>query len=243
HDGRDYLVMDYVPGRDLKEVVDEARAQGRFLDEKLVLEWVTQLGEALAYLHGQEPPVVHRDIKPANIKLTPSGRIKLVDFGLVKLMAPDDSRTITVLQGRGTAAYTPLEQYGGDNGHTDIRSDIYSLGATLYTLLTGQPPADAKERFLRPSALFSPRALNPAVSRSTADALLWALEMHPDARPATVSEFLDALTGKISPRAPAVLSEARETSWSGFLADNRSMALIVLILFVAAAWVTWQVGA
>src|SRR5690606_35264384 len=84
HNGRDYLVMDFVPGRDLKEILDEARAQGRFLSEALVLGWAEQLGEALDYLHSQNPPVVHRDIKPANIKLTPSGQIKLVDFGLVK---------------------------------------------------------------------------------------------------------------------------------------------------------------
>ena len=84
-----------------------------------------------------------------------------MDFGLVKLLQPDESRTVTVVQGRGTAAYTPLEQYGGDTGHTDVRSDIYSLGATLYHLLTGQPPADAKQRFLKPGSLIPPRDINP----------------------------------------------------------------------------------
>ena len=148
----DFLVMDFVPGRDLKDIMDEARRADRFLEERDVLNWVTQLMDALDYLHTQEPPVVHRDIKPGNIKLTPDGRIKLVDFGLVKVLAPGDDRTITVLQGRGTAAYTPLEQYGGDVGHTDVRSDIYSLGATLYHLLTTSV-ADGRQ-----AALSAPRS-------------------------------------------------------------------------------------
>ncbi|HEX8684391.1 MAG TPA: serine/threonine-protein kinase, partial [Ardenticatenaceae bacterium] len=158
---RDYLVMDYVPGRDLREILEEARADGKFLREAEVLGWAQQMGEALAYLHNQKPLVLHRDIKPSNIKLTPEGRIKLVDFGLVKVMVADDARTVTVMQGRGTVAYTPLEQYGGDAGHTDLRSDIYSFAATLYQLLTGDLPLDAKERFLHPTHLRRPRELNP----------------------------------------------------------------------------------
>ncbi len=160
----DYLVMDFVSGKNLKEIVDEARRNNRFLTEVEVLSWARQLCDALEYMHTQDPPVLHRDIKPSNIKLAPSGLIKLVDFGLVKLMAKDDSRTITVLQGRGTAAYTPLEQYGEDDTHTDVRSDIYSFGATLYHLCTNQPPAEAKQRFLKPESLVPVRALNPAVT-------------------------------------------------------------------------------
>ena len=139
---REFLVMDFVPGRDLKALMDEARRQKKTLPEKQVLSWAAQLCDALDYLHSQNPPILHRDIKPANIKLTPSGTLKLVDFGLVKLMVPDDATTITIVQGRGTIQYTPLEQYGGDTGHTDARSDIYSLGATLYHLFTNQPPLE-----------------------------------------------------------------------------------------------------
>lgn len=127
-DNRDYLVMDYVPGRDLKQWLDDTSAQNSKLSENTVLTWAAQIIDALSYLHRQSPPVVHRDIKPGNIKLTPDERIKLVDFGLVKLLSSDESRTITVVQGRGTALYTPLEQYGGDSGHTDVRTDIYALG-------------------------------------------------------------------------------------------------------------------
>ncbi|MBK9052107.1 MAG: protein kinase, partial [Chloroflexi bacterium] len=126
-DGRDFLVMDYVPGLDLRELTQKNYEQGQLPDAAVVLGWTWQILDALEYLYKQDPPVLHRDIKP-NIKLTPDNRIKLVDFGLVKLMAEDDVRTITVIQGRGTALYTPLEQYGGDSVHTDVRSDIYALG-------------------------------------------------------------------------------------------------------------------
>lgn len=87
-DNRDYLVMDYVPGKDLKQLLDDAHSQNSQLSEDTVLGWASQIVDALSYLHRQSPPVVHRDIKPGNIKLTPDGRIKLVDFGLVKLLSP-----------------------------------------------------------------------------------------------------------------------------------------------------------
>jgi serine/threonine-protein kinase len=190
--GRDYLVMDFVPGRDLRDLMTEARAHGRFTPEADVLGWAMQLADALEYLHRQEPPIVHRDIKPSNLKLTPSGTLKLVDFGLVKLMAADE-RTVTVIQGVGTAYYTPLEQYGGDSGHTDARTDLYSFGATLYHLLTNEPPAEAKQRFLRSDALRPIRAINAAVSPNVEQAVTWAMALHPDDRPPDVATFRSAL--------------------------------------------------
>lgn len=193
-EGRDYLVMDYVPGQDLKALNDGARRKGQNLSQSEIMAWASQLTDALEYLHGQDPPVIHRDIKPSNLKLTPSGLLKLVDFGLVKQMVPDEM-TMTVIQGRGTAVYTPLEQYGGDTGHTSPRSDIYSLGATLYHLLTGHAPPEAKERFLKPHILLPPRALNPAVDPQVDAAVMWALALHPDQRPEDVAAFRRALMG------------------------------------------------
>jgi serine/threonine-protein kinase len=198
-DGLDYLVMDYVSGKNLKELMDEARRSGRCLTEVEVLAWARQLCDALEYMHTQDPPVLHRDIKPSNIKLAPSGLIKLVDFGLVKLLAKDTSQTVTVLQGRGTAAYTPLEQYGEDDSHTDTRSDIYALGATLYHLLTNQSPADARQRFLNPEALQPPRQVNQAISETVERALLSAIAMHPDDRPSSMAEFRDMLFTETTP--------------------------------------------
>lgn len=195
---RDYLVMDFVPGKDLRTLMSEARSAGIFLAEMDVLDWANQLSDALTYLHAQNPPILHRDIKPGNLKVTPSGLLKLVDFGLVKLAAPGEV-TITVLQGRGTALYTPLEQYGGDSSHTDSRSDIYSFGATLYHLLTNSPPVDVRERFLHPESLFNPRQINPSISNRTERAILWAMGLHPNERPQMVEEFRQSLLGDTLP--------------------------------------------
>jgi len=196
--GRDYLVMDYVPGKDLRTLMLEARQANTFLSEPDVLGWANQLADALSYLHVQDPPIVHRDIKPSNLKLTPSGLLKLVDFGLVKLLAPGEI-TITVLQGQGTALYTPLEQYGGDSGHTDVRSDIFAFGSTLYHLLTNRPPTDARERFLQPESLALPRQVNPEITPRTERAILWAMNLHPAERPHTIEAFRQALLGDRSP--------------------------------------------
>ena len=195
---RDYLVMDYVPGKDLRQLMLEARQQGTFLPEKDVLNWANQLADALKYLHSQDQPIVHRDIKPSNLKLTPSGLVKLVDFGLVKTLAPGEV-TITILQGQGTALYTPLEQYGGDSGHTDARSDIYAFGGTLYHLLTNEPPLNVRDRFLNPGSLPRIRDINQDVSVRTERAIHWALQLHPEDRPKNIDAFLKALFKEDAP--------------------------------------------
>ncbi|NTW44704.1 MAG: serine/threonine protein kinase [Anaerolineaceae bacterium] len=191
---RDYLVMDFVPGEDLRTLMLDAKRNNEFLNETDVLNWMSQLCDALIYLHEQNTPILHRDIKPSNLKLTPSGLLKLVDFGLVKVAIPGEI-TITIVQGQGTALYTPLEQYGGDTGHTDVRSDIYALGATMYHLLTNTNPIDARTRFLSPKTLLPPRAINSMISIRTEKAILWALSLHPDERPENVRAFLGSLIG------------------------------------------------
>ena len=236
---RDYLVMDYVPGKDLRTLFLEARRKKSFLKEFDVLAWADQLANALTFLHSQEPSIVHRDIKPSNLKLMPNGLIKLVDFGLVKILAPEEV-TITIIQGQGTALYTPLEQYGGSDVHTDIRSDIYAFGATLYHLLTNESPADARKRFLHPESLVPLRQINPAISIRTERAVLWAMSLHPDERPDTVDDFRQALLGYSEPPTlPIAVRRARPQPVWEYLVNRPeatlawSAAVLLLISLLA----------
>jgi len=146
-----YLVMDFVEGENLAQrIVREGS-----IPEGQVLEWADQLLDALAYCHAQG--VIHRDLKPQNVIIRPDGRAALVDFGLVKLWNPNDPRTRTAMRGMGTPEYAPPEQYDAQMGHTDARSDIYGLGATLYHALTGQAPPTATMRVASPGTFQPPR--------------------------------------------------------------------------------------
>jgi serine/threonine-protein kinase len=233
---RDYLVMDFVPGKDLRTLLLEARRSKTFIPEKDVLSWGEQLANALTFLHAQEPPIVHRDIKPSNLKLMPHGLIKLVDFGLVKILAPEEV-TITIIQGQGTALYTPLEQYGGSDVHTDIRSDIYSFGATLYHLLTNEAPADARKRFLQPESLVSMRQINPDISQRTEKAILWAMALHPDERPENIEEFRQALLGyRETPNHPLPVRHNRNVPLGDYLTRGPEATLAwsaAVLLFIS----------
>ena len=237
---RDYLVMDFVPGDDLRTIMLESRHNKTFIAENQVLGWAFQLANALAYLHGQEPPIVHRDIKPSNLKITPSGLLKLVDFGLVKIMTPNEEMTITVIQGQGTALYTPLEQYGSDETHTDMRSDIYSFGATLYHLLTNEAPPDARRRFVQPSSLVPPREINSSISARTEKAVLWALALHPDDRPDSIEIFNNYLfSGGALPVRPSAPNSAFEIPRLNLFSPETEVVLIwtsaglLLLSFIA----------
>jgi serine/threonine protein kinase len=234
---KDYLVMDFVPGKDLRTLMLEARQAKTFLEETKVLFWANQLADALSYLHNQNPPILHRDIKPSNLKLTPTGLVKLVDFGLVKILAPGEV-TITILQGQGTAIYTPLEQYGGDSGHTDARSDIYSFGATLYHLLTNQPPAESRERFINPQIFQVPSTINPRISIKTERSIMWAMELHPDDRPENIEQFRKSLLGDLL---PFPLPRQRQHLLKDFLKLplERNMILLVITLTVLSLVLTF----
>lgn len=189
--GNGYLVMELVPGQSLHEVLSR-RQSGTPLAESQVLGYAIQLCDVLSYLHGQNPPIIHRDIKPANIRLTPDGLIKLVDFGLLK-QGIDTTRSSR--QGL-TPAYAPLEQWGGAGQHTDPRSDIYSLGATLYHLCTGQAPMAVSTRVAStPDPLPPPQQVNPRLSLHVSQAIMQALALQSHDRYTDASAFKQALLG------------------------------------------------
>ena len=186
-ENNEYLVMDYVDGESLADRITRDGAQ----PEAQVVEWAGQLLDALAYCHGRG--VLHRDIKPQNIIITPEGRAELVDFGLVKLWDPNDPHTRTVMRGAGTPEYAPPEQYDIGIGHTDPRSDIYSLGATLYHALTGRVPPTVTQRMASPTSFELPRRINAAVSENTERVVLKALEMPMGQRYQNAQEMARAL--------------------------------------------------
>jgi serine/threonine protein kinase len=192
--GNGYLVMELISGQSLLEVF--LQQQNQPLTEGQVRSYAAQLCNVLAYLHNETPPLIHRDIKPDNIRLTPEGLIKLVDFGLLK-EGVDTTRTSRMGL---TPAYAPLEQWGGTNMHTSPQSDIYSLGATFYHLLTAQPPFAVTDRIATASdPLPPPRDLNPRVSDHVSDALMKALAIYPHDRFADAVAFEHALVGTASP--------------------------------------------
>ena len=195
--GRQYLAMDYVEGEDLKALVERTGA----LPEQTALAWVGQVLDALEYLHRQQPPVIHRDVKPGNIKITPQGKAVLVDFGIAKVGGP----ALSTLTGARavTPGYAPPEQYGM---RTTERSDIYALGATLYTMLTGRVPPEAPLR-MAGEQLVPPRRVVPAISQPTQTAVLRAMEMETSKRWDSISTFRQALRSQ--PARPASPSELR----------------------------------
>jgi serine/threonine protein kinase len=189
-----YLAMELVPGQSLQDILDQNPGP---LPESQVLGYALQLCDVLSYLHSRQPPILHRDIKPANIRLTPEGRIKLVDFGLLKQGVQQTRMTI---RGVGTPAYAPIEQYGHDCQSTVPQSDIYSLGATLYHMLTGQEPPPAPNRLGANDPLVHPQRYSPSLSKPVADALLTALKLFPQERHPDVATFKQALQGHAKAR-------------------------------------------
>lgn len=185
-----FLVMQFIPGDDLMEKI--TRKRGPFPADQ-VLTWADQLLDALDYLHTQDPQIVHRDIKPQNMKLTARGQIILLDFGLAKGQAGDISRATTAASIFGyTPNYAPLEQIQGLG--TDARSDLYSLGATLYHLMTGIKPPDALTRAAavvngQPDPLVPASSANPAVSPVVDTFLAKAMAQNREQRYATATEM------------------------------------------------------
>jgi serine/threonine protein kinase len=211
--GNVYLVMDFVEGESLADLI----ARDGALPEDEVLLWADQLLDALAYCH--EQGVIHRDVKPQNVIIRPDGRVVLVDFGLVKLWDPNNPHTRAVMRGVGTPEYAPPEQYGTYVGHTDPRSDLYSLGATLYHALTGESPLPAGDRMAVPDEFIPPREVNRRVSADTEAAVLRAMELSHADRFQSAEEMATALrSGTVAVAGPTKRVTSRRVRASAQLA-------------------------
>ncbi len=208
-DDGQFIVMEFIPGPDLWEML---RARKVPFPLATVLDWADQLLDALEYLHTHEPTIIHRDIKPQNLKLTERNHIILLDFGLAKGTPSDALNTATAAASvfGYSFNYAPLEQMQGAG--TDPRSDLYSLGATLYHLLTNVTPPDA---LVRATAVLNgePDPLRPAdrvqaqVSAPVARVLTKAMAQSAAQRPQTASEMREALREARGQTSAALLSQ------------------------------------
>jgi serine/threonine protein kinase/tetratricopeptide (TPR) repeat protein/TolB-like protein len=190
-DGVDFSVMELIPGKSLAAILKEGA-----LPEKVVLRLGAQFLEGLFAAHQQG--VIHRDLKPANLFVTPEGRIKILDFGLAKLVHPENAadltRSITIDTGTisGTVPYMAPEQLRGEAA--DVRGDIYSAGAVLYEIATGRRPFPQTQGPQLMGAILhepptAPRAVNPQISAGLESGILKALEKVPSQRYQSAAEL------------------------------------------------------
>ena len=188
---RVYLLMEYVKGKNLEDLREE-QPNFRF-PLKVALAIMTPIFDALSYLHQQNPPIVHRDIKPDNIIVPLNGsEAVLVDFGTAKEFVQDG--TTTVFR-HGSPGYAPIEQYS-PGSRTNLRTDVYGLGATLYTLLTGITPVDAIARLTAESGkdpLKPVIEIVPGIPRSVSNAIQCALSIYNHNRFSSIAQFWEAL--------------------------------------------------
>jgi Tol biopolymer transport system component len=180
-----YLVMDYIEGEDLRQRMERIGTIG----EDEVVSIGAAMCDALSYLHSRKPPILHRDLKPGNVKITPDGHIFLVDFGLAKVV--QGSQATTTGARAMTPGYSPPEQYG--TARTDPRTDVYSLGATLYAALSGIIPEDGLARAMDNAQLTPLRKRNSKVSKRLAAAIEKAMAIDPAERYQGADEFQRAL--------------------------------------------------
>jgi len=171
-----YLVMEFIEGCTLEDTV----RSGGPMDEARTLTAAGQVLDALEYLHGRTPPVIVRDLKPSNLMMEANGRVRLIDFGIAKVMGRN-----TYIRGAGSAGFAPIEQYG--QGSTDQRSDLYAFGATLLFLLTGLVPPEATLRITDNAPLPEPQAVQASVSQRTCDTVRRLMAVAPGDRPASVA--------------------------------------------------------
>jgi serine/threonine protein kinase len=178
--GRYYLVMYYIQGRDLEA---EMNRRGGRVDELTVTQWGLQTCDVLDYLHNQNPPIIYRDLKPANLMLDDKrSKVMLIDFGIARFVAP----TVKGVTAIGTMGYAPPELF---SGKVEPRSDIYSLGATLFHMITASDPQDNPLLIFDFSKHPRPRQINPKISQEMDEILVRMVAYKPEERWGSAGEL------------------------------------------------------
>lgn len=205
------IVMDYIEGKSLDHWLKKDGAQ----PQEKVVKWAKQICDVLGYLHSRKPPIIYRDLKPANVMLKPDGQIMIIDFGTAREFKETSIEDTSCL---GTQGYAAPEQYGG-HGQTDARTDIYTLGATMYHLLTGHNPS------LPPYEMYPIRRWNPALSSGLEKIVLKCTQRNPNDRYQNCAELMYALEhyGELD----SAYRRKQSIKWKSFVA---SCALTVVSL-------------
>lgn len=205
------IVMDYIEGKSLDHWLKKDGAQ----PQEKVVEWAKQICDVLGYLHSRKPPIIYRDLKPANVMLKPDGQIMIIDFGTAREFKETSIEDTSCL---GTQGYAAPEQYGG-HGQTDARTDIYTLGATMYHLLTGHNPS------LPPYEMYPIRRWNPALSSGLEKIVLKCTQRNPNDRYQNCAELMYELEhyGELD----SAYRRKQSIKWKSFVA---SCALTVVSL-------------
>ncbi len=211
-EGKYFLVMEYVDGENLHSIMQ--KREGEPFDEAQVIHWAKEICDVLSYLHAQDPPVIYRDLKPSNIMINVEGQLKLVDFGIARKIEAEDENTRVV-----SAGYSPPEQYWGA---ANIQSDIYSLGATMYFLLTGKDPEPLKSN--------SPKEFNEDVSEYLDEVVQKCTSQDLEQRYGSSRELHEALLY-------ADYEEEPDNPKGWF---TRSVAAVLFIVALALVFVGWE---
>ncbi len=180
HDGRPVIVMEFIDGRTLEDVLHDDKVQ---MNEVQVIGYGIQLCRVLDYLHNQTPPIIYRDLKPPNVMITSNGILKLIDFGVARTHKEHKKQDTIAM---GSAGYAPPEQYG--KAQTDARSDIYALGATLYHLTTRMPPVP-----FQPPKPGDIRKFMPSMKARTEKVIIKAMSLKRESRYASCADMEQAL--------------------------------------------------
>jgi serine/threonine protein kinase len=266
-DGTWYMVMDYIDGESL---LTKAHRQGGRLPDRLVLTWGYELSQVLEYLHRLKPQVLFRDLKPANVMVCRDGHIKLIDFGISKWVDTATGVASVGPDDLGTLGYAPPEQCGAAPGCPDPRSDIYALGATLYTALAFEVPVGSAERMAGPDELKPLSTLDPTIPEKVSRVIHKMMALNPAERYQTMREVrhemarllggvptvdelelppeLDANPRDSAPAKPEPLPETEPQPRPVLaVADGRArtwaLAAAGLLALVGAAWWPWTHGA
>lgn len=213
-----YIVEDYVEGQSLDSYLKEKK----IVDEKTGLQWFRDLCGVLKHLHEQKPnPIIYRDLKPANIMIQPDGALKLIDFGIAREYKEESTYDTTYV---GTRGYAAPEQFG--KAQTDARTDIYSLGVTVYHVLTGKSPYDPPYQFV------PARQQNPALSHGIEVVLDKCVRSEPKDRYQSIDELLQDLDTMYR----------YDRAWGNYIAKKWARACVIVMMAVASAFMIYRGG-